>query len=396
MITQKLKMCSLAVGCMFLATLGVAAQTYDETYHKQDIVLAAQKNGVAYAMTCNISSSGTETENGRATKQEITINTDGKVVYLATQAEHNQILWRTYKSDKGNIYLKSYGTETYLSAGNSDNLTLILSDKAYNFFSFNDTYHTFAYNYRSKVYGILMQEYSFRLLSTEHITNSNKLPIATPYFMAEHTWRSFGSSSFGTICLPKAVRTEEVAGATFYEIHAKLVDNNGAFCGIVLTQVTGDLAAGIPYIYKKGDAATYLVAAMHGEAVEIAGSSNGLIGTLTGSAEDGGFAVPAGKYILQGDQLWLTTLNNEGQSQSRLLAGRAYIDPEQIERSITNEEVASVKGVVIALDATTAVDATSLAERNTDSSLFDLAGRRLKGTGHKRIIIKHGKKIYLN
>ena len=45
MITQKLKMCSLAVGCMFLATLGVAAQTYDETYHKQDIVLAAQKNG---------------------------------------------------------------------------------------------------------------------------------------------------------------------------------------------------------------------------------------------------------------------------------------------------------------------------------------------------------------
>ena len=389
MITQKLKIRSLAVGCMLLATLGASAQTYDETYHKQDIVLAAQKDGVAYAMTCTIS------DDGRATKQEISINEDGKIVYLATQADHNQILWRTYKSESKIIHLKSYGTGTFLSAGNGDDLYLILSDKLYNYFSFNDTYHTFTYT-KSKLYGILMQEYSFRLLSTEHITNSNKLPIATPYFMAEHTWRSFGSSSFGTICLPKAVRAEEVAGATFYEIYAKLVDNNSAFCGIVLTQVTGDLAAGIPYIYKKKDAATYLVAAMHGDATETAGSSNGLIGTLTGSAEDGGFAVPAGKYILQGDQLWLTTLNGEGESQSRLLAGRAYIDPTQINRSITNKEVAGVKGVVIALDETTAVDAPSLAERNTDSSLFDLAGRRLKGTGHKRIIIKHGKKIYLN
>lgn len=378
---------------MLLATLGASAQTYND-YDGKDIVLAAQKDGVAYAMSCEIGTSASNS--GRAAKQTITINADGKVVYLTTEEEQKSILWNTYKKSS-KIYIKSVEKGTYLYAEKSSNYYLKLNDTEKNYFSFNSTYKTFTYSESSsKTIGILMQNDCFRMQTTDNITNSNKFPIATPYFMAEHTWRTFGSSSFGTICLPKAVRAEEVAGATFYEIYAKLVDNNSAFCGIVLTQVTGDLAAGIPYIYKKEDTATYLVAAMHGEAVETAGSSNGLIGTLTGSAEDGGFAVPAEKYILQGDQLWLTTLNNKGESQSRLLAGRAYIDPTQIERSITNKEVAGVKGVVIALDETTAVDAPSLAERNTDSSLFDLAGRRLKGTGHKRIIIKHGKKIYLN
>lgn len=230
-----------------------------------------------------------------------------------------------------------------------------------------------------------MESSSFKLDYVSYITNPSYLyPIAKPYFLAEHTWRTLGSSNFGTICFPKAVRADEVAGATFYEIAAKIVDN-GEFKGVVLNEVTGDLAAGTPYIFKRASDATYIVAAMHGDAAQ-ATSHNGLVGTLTVSEEDGGFKVPAGMYILQGDQLWLTT-----EGQSRLLAGRAYINPAEI----ASAEVSSVKGIVLGTDAPADGIRTTKVTKGAQGVAFDLQGRPATRPQHGHTYLINGHKVYI-
>ena len=233
-----------------------------------------------------------------------------------------------------------------------------------------------------------MEPSSFKLDYVSYITNPNYLyPIAKPYFLAEHTWRTLGSSNFGTICFPKAVRADEVAGATFYEIAAKIMDN-GEFKGVVLNEVTGDLAAGTPYIFKRASDATYIVAAMHGDAA-VATSHNGLVGTLTGSEEDGSFEVPAGMYILQGDQLWLTTTG-----QSRLLVGRAYINPAGI-KEVTSANASHVKGIVLGTDAPADGIRTTKVTKGAQGVAFDLQGRPATRPQHGHTYLINGHKVYI-
>ena len=235
--------------------------------------------------------------------------------------------------------------------------------------------------------GILMYSYAFKLDFTTYISSPG-YPIAKPYFLAEHTWRTLGSSNFGTICFPKAVRADEVAGATFYEIAAKIVDNE-EFKGVVLNEVTGDLAAGTPYIFKRASDVTYIVAAMHGDQAE-ATSHNGLVGTLTGSEEDGGFKVPAGMYILQGDQLWLTT-----EGQSRLLAGRAYINPASITKEVTSANASLVKGIVLGTDAPADGIRTTKVTKGAQGIAFDLQGRPAARPQHGHTYLINGHKVYI-
>lgn len=265
-----------------------------------------------------------------------------------------------------------------------------LSNSKTNYLDFNESsYHTFTYTYEKNLYGILMQPSCFRMELTRYINDKNYLyPIAKPYFLAEHTWRTLGSSNFGTICFPKAVRADDVAGATFYEIAAQIVDN-GEFKGVVLNEVTGDLAAGTPYIFKRASDATYIVAAMHGDAAKAA-SHNGLVGTLKGSEEDGGFEVPPGMYILQSDQLWLTTTG-----QSRLLAGRAYINPDEITRKVASAEVSSVKGIVLGTDAPADGVRATMVAQGAQGTAFDLQGRLAGRLQHGHIYLINGHKVYI-
>lgn len=219
-------------------------------------------------------------------------------------------------------------------------------------------------------------------------TFKNTTLLAKPYFLAEHTWRTLGYSFFGTICFPKAVRAAERAGATFYEIAAKIVDG-GDFKGIVLREVTGELTAGTPYIFKKNDAeTTYIVAAMHGEAAD-ASSSNGLVGVLGDSAGKG-YGVPAGMYILQGDKLWETT-----EGHSRILEGRAYINPDGISTTVTSAEVAGVKGYVLGLDEPFDAVRTVKTERSSEGDIRDLQGRRVERVNSGRMYIIGGRKVLI-
>ena len=374
----------LVVCCAMMMGMSVEADTYDDTYKDTYIVLAATKNGTSYAMTSTISSSG------YATRQEITINEDNKVVYLVSEEQQNAIIWHTWKDSKSNILLRSSSTKDYLYEGETSSGNPKLTTTKGNYFSFNTTYNTFTFTKDKYTYGILLFPSDFKLEKTIYITDPEYLyPIAKPYFLAEHTWRTLGASYFGTICLPKAVRAAERAGATFYEIAAKIVDG-GDFKGIVLREVTGELTAGTPYIFKKDDAeTTYIVAAMHGETAD-ASSSNGLVGVL-GDSEGAGYAVPAEMYILQGDKLWETT-----EGHSRILEGRAYIDPEGISTTVTSAEVAGVKGYVLGLDEPFDAVRSAKAERSTsEGDIRDLQGRRVQQVSSGRMYVIGGRKVII-
>ncbi len=389
-----------AVVCCAMIMSGVI-NAYDfDPYSGQTIAIVGKVSPNYYAMRSDqLTSSGISS----VASYQVAINEEGEVVFLTTRQQFYRICFKI-NTAKTNTQFNPYsGSDVSgYSINTSSNLTAVdntkLALKSSNSIKWvwNTTIGTWTYTSSSDTYSFRFraEELNFFLTPKDAEVTTSR-PRGKPYLLAEHTWRTLGSSFFGTICFPKAVRAAERAGATFYEIAAKIVDGSD-FKGIVLREVTGELTAGTPYIFKKIDAeTTYIVAAMHGDAAASAGSSNGLVGTLTGTEEDGGFPVPEGKYILQGDKLWETTLNGEGQSQSRLLAGRAYIDPSLISTTVPYSEVAGVKGYVLGLDEPFDAVRTVKTERSSEGDIRDLQGRRVERVNSGRMYIIGGRKVLI-
>lgn len=385
---MKVKRVLTVVGAAMMA---VAASGQISSYSAGTYALVAVKNGVYYAMTNRVSS-------GNATVVEVQKNADGNIVYLASKSNFAKINWATttssiipYEYSDGEMRASS----TKKLINNSSSKIEISTSSTTKAWSWNNSLKSWRFNVTGSTY--------YTLLYRDGTVNANEAswadssyPGVKAYNLAPHTWRTLGASNFGTICLPQAVRADEVAGATFYEIAAKVVDAEDAFKGIVLEEVTGDLEAGTPYIFKRAGEATYIVAAMHGDVAESPVDNGGLVGVLSVLDEEEGFSVPAGKYILQGDQLWETTTYVDGEtgetvSRSRLQAGRAYIDPDAIGKSVPEEDVASVKGLFLGLDDPFD-QVRTLQEPPTCNIQYDLIGRRLKKQPSRQIIIHNGKK----
>ena len=372
----------LAVCCAL--AMGVCAQAVSfEDYNGKTVVMSAKVSGIRYAVKCYFP------ESGRMGKQEVKLS-NNKIVCLASENEVNNILWRISKKDDGSILIYSAANKKYLYCTDAPNLT---TDKN-KYLSFNSSRNAFTYtkteNKKDILYGICCLDMYFGMQNKDFFST---YPIAKLFFPADHVWRTLSSTySFGTICLPKAVKASDVAGATFYNITKKLVDDNKVFKGIVLEQETGNLAAGRPYIYKKTGDRDYIVAAMSGDdaPVAAAGNNNGLIGDLTGTIENGGFVVPAGMYIIQKDQLWQTT-----EGTSRMLAGRAYIDPSKITEEITYSELPMVKGIVLEMEEGLQVGVEATHEDTSAKSVFDLQGRRMTRPQQGRINIIGGRKVII-
>lgn len=385
----------LMVGCAMMMGMNMEAADFN-TYKGKTVALVAYdaSTGKYYAMRRDEMSSPS-TELSYVSSYQVFINDEGELYFLDTRTKLYRISF-ALNSTKTNtsIYPFSYSSETgtysvntskFLTATSAKKLSIKTSSSIK--WEWQDDLDTWAYTYSSKnsiLFHASDQTFYIDLTSNRSIS----FPIAKPYLLAEHTWRTLGSSFFGTICFPKAVRAAERAGATFYEIAAKIVDE-GDFKGIVLREVTGELTAGTPYIFKKDDAeTTYIVAAMHGEAA-VAGSSNGLVGVLRDS-EGAGYAIPAGMYILQGDQLWETT-----EGQSRILEGRAYINPAEIGTTVTSAEVAGVKGYVLGLDEPFDAVKAVKKERSSEGDIRDLQGRRVERVNSGRMYIIGGRKVLI-
>ncbi len=87
------------------------------------------------------------------------------------------------------------------------------------------------------------------------------------------------NGSYGTICMPYGVKAGDRIGAKFYSIAGKTTDG-GKVTAIYLEEVTGDLAAGQPYIFRA--TAEEMTCKCSTDDEQDAQTVNGLVGTYQG------------------------------------------------------------------------------------------------------------------
>ena len=180
--------------------------------------------------------------------------------------------------------------------------------------------------------------------------------------------RSVVDGDWGTLCLAKSVKADDIEGADVFTIVGKTATE------LVLQPVEGDLEAGVPYLFKA--TAGRLDCFMEsGTAVPEATSSNGLVGTLTDSE------LPEGMFLVIADKVV------KGGTGVTLAANNAYIDLDQV----AEWQGEGTPAYTLPFDEATSI--SSLAVKNGQKDVFDLGGRKLNRAGKKGIYVKKGKKV---
>ena len=127
--------------------------------------------------------------------------------------------------------------------------------------------------------------------------------------------RSMTIGKYGTICIPKAVNSEDVEGGVFFNIVYAVTNTSDEVTGILMEEVTGDLVAGKSYIFRA--TADELVLTYTGSSVENPVAATGLVGNLDEDPID----VPQGMFVLSNNQI--RKLNG---GSATIGQNRAYID----------------------------------------------------------------------
>jgi hypothetical protein len=132
---------------------------------------------------------------------------------------------------------------------------------------------------------------------------------------ADYT-RDVTEGRYGTICLPNG---GVMVGAELFEVAYYGATSQKVFLDNILS---GEMEAGVPYIFLPREGASQLGVFYTDEAGESAKTANGLIGFIGASADEY-FYIPAGEgnYILQ-NNLYREVLAG---AQARILSNRAYI-----------------------------------------------------------------------
>lgn len=178
--------------------------------------------------------------------------------------------------------------------------------------------------------------------------------------------------SLATICLPYAVAEGDYAGATFYSIVGKKMDD-GLPTTIILTKETA-LEAGRPYIMVPS--AEHVVLAYSGAAAETAGCYNGLVGTFDASS------VPEGYFLISNNQV------KKCGSGCSVAANRAYIDMDEV--PVAGAQAAAAIELKIG-------DATMVEQLLSEDGcpvVYDLLGRPVENPS-RGIYIVNGKKVMI-
>lgn len=191
--------------------------------------------------------------------------------------------------------------------------------------------------------------------------------------------------NFGTICMPFAVKQEDLTGATMYNIAYKITDGNGKVTGIILSEETGDLVAGKPYIFKA--TATELFAIYNGTSVTDAAPATGLVGNLS---EDPA-KVPQQSFILSGNQLRMVNGGSATVGQNRAYINLEFVPEYTSPASLSKEYIYFDlnEGEMDLEDGISAVKGKAVS-----ASAFDLMGRKVAASGTKKgLIVKGGRKL---
>lgn len=190
---------------------------------------------------------------------------------------------------------------------------------------------------------------------------------------------------FGTICMPFAVKHEDLTGATMYNIAYKMTDGSGNVTGIILSEETGDLVAGKPYIFKA--TATELFAIYNGVSVPDSVPATGLVGNLSVENRN----VPEGSFVLSKNQLRKVTTGTATVGQNRAYINLEFVPEYTSPASLSKEYIYFdlSEGEMDFEDGISAPNA-----KTASASAFDLMGRKVAASGTKKgLIIKGGRKL---
>lgn len=309
--------------------------------------LVAEKDGHYYAAQ--------NTEDN--TKFQVTtVNVANGMVYGVT--DKAAIAWKI--TDKGNGLVTIQGADDkYLSLSDSKTeatlsdteVTLQASDKGYE--TTGNLPHGFAYNAQSHI----MRSY----------TIGTQYPAAHAMPIADYYRANLVVGDYGTICLPNAVEASGRAGATFYSV-AGVTGTT-----LQLTEVTGTLEAGKPYLFQAtGDVLTCVYT---GEAVSAPVTDSYLVGTFTETTVSA-----ANSFVLQKQDGVMGFYKVES-VQPTLGANRAYL---------VYAAPAGVKGLTFG--TATGIATVNGQQSTVNRPIYNLQGQRVS-EATKGIFIINGKKV---
>ena len=324
--------------------------------------LVAEKNGTYYISKNTVEQSGSVTIS-EAVPLSYVINR--KVVNFADKENYS---WKI--KTEGNTATVQNPQGEYLSISTSDKTNVLLSSEKVDLYTPDG--RTFYGKEGGRYFGL------YAALTRFASYNGASYPAAEVMDFADGYVRgiTFGEDEtfkVGTICLPNAVAADDVRGAKFYEIAGQTTD------ALVLSEVTGGLEAGMPYIFI-ADAEEIVAAYTGDDAVTTPQSKNGLHGTL-----DQGVTVADGCYVINSNML------RPSNGNATVGANRAWVNLEEVEELGTGAMPAN--SLLLGFDGTLTGIAAARQDAATTGAVYDLGGRRVAKPASRGLYIADGKKV---
>jgi hypothetical protein len=278
----------------------------------------------------------------------------------------NNLMWTVSgNATDGYSFYPLGDTENWLYCNNSNNGVRVGTNDA-KVFSLENGY--LKHNGTSRYVGVYdNQDWRCYTNTTGNIAGQT---FAFYKFDADYT-RTATVGNYGTICLP---RNGQVVGAELYSIAGKSEDSNSDITSISLAEVTGNLEAGKPYIFK-ATTSKILVAYTSNDVAASADSDNGLVGSFSRQLLDN---ASGNLYVIKNNQVCkVGTGVYVGEN-------KAYIDASQIVNSGTNGVKIFAEGVIDAIDGINGEIRSGV--------IYNIAGQRLQRPV-RGINIINGKKV---
>lgn len=270
--------------------------------------------------------------------------------------------------------IQSYGSKYYL---NNNNAVTKLGDDAKVLWEENEEYGLNLVGSTRYLRYVISGKY-FASYEKSWISDAN-LPAYPVDLVKGYVRTGLQLGSWGTICLPYDVLSDDRSGAVFYNIAGKKAEADGTV--LVLEEETGVLAAGQPYVFvTTADAlcCMYLDIAEENIAAEKAGKKNGLIGSFSQTEVAEGMYVVKNGRVVKCDTGW------------GIQANRAYIsmaEVPQYEQALHSAR--HVVGMKVD-DDTTAI--TSAHDKTQPKIYYNVYGQRVESPS-KGVYIVNGKKM---
>ena len=330
--------------------------------------LVAQYNGKFYAMNEKGGATWGATEVDAVNGKVVSAQTDeiSWEISPATPASTTKVKFQNVSSGK---YL-NYTSSASLSEGaTSANWDIDESNHSWT----NNSSRSMVYRENAK---------GFKNYAVSNINTSDYSDYTHAYTFADGYVRTVTANNYGTFCVDHTIAADDYSGVKFYSIAGKIVNSTNEPTSIVLKEETGELLAGVAYIFQANDDAEKLVAAYSDEDINepfVAADNNGLAGSFTGTA------VAEDKYLLYSGQI---VKCGTGCSIGE---NRAYIDMKAVpvyNGGGNNVKMLGVDGFIV--DGINATENGQLTMGN--AKIFNIAGQRLQRPV-RGINIINGKKV---